>query len=470
MKRDSRNNILKVLMVIIVTLSITNCGSYKSLHEAPETDTKDLVRDTKLSDDTTSIASIPWTEYFADENLQSLITEGLENNVDMQIALSRVKQTEATLMMSRGAKLPSVNGVAQITHTQSNGDGSNATLAAGFNQNQLGVSASWQVDLWGRLNSQAKSDYAGLLNSYEYQKLIQTSLVANIASMYYNLLSLDEQLQITKESISLLEKNAETMMALKDAGQQTAAAVAQSNATLYATQLTIPQLERQIREQENALSLLLGRKPGNIARSNFEDALILEGFENDIPAEAIANRPDVRQAELNLLSAYALKDAAKASFYPTLSISTASFGFMDTDFTDFFDPANLAMQIVGGITQPIFRQKQLKGNLAIAEENQEQALVQFEYAALAAGQEISNILYGYETLQSRMEFRSQQIESLKDAVEYTQELLGSGEANYLEVLTAQRNLLNAQLNGVSDRLEQQNYTIQLYQALGGGVY
>ena len=470
MKRDIRNNILKVLMIAIVALSLTNCGSYKSLKEAPEVDTNDLVRDTRLTTDTTSIASIPWKEYFTDQNLQSLIEEGLKNNVDMQIALSRVKQAEATLMMSRGAKLPSVSGVAQITHTQTNGSGENSVLATGINQNQLGVSASWQVDLWGRLNSLAKSDYAGLLNSYEYQKLIQTSLVANIASMYYNLLALDEQLQITKESISLLEKNAETMIALKDAGQQTAAAVAQSNATLYATQLTIPDLERQIREQENTLSLLLGRKPGDIIRSDFEKSLIPNGFENEIPAQAIANRPDVRQAELNLLSAYALKDAAKASFYPSLSLNTASFGFMDTDFTNFFDPANLALQIVGGLTQPIFRQKQLKGNLEVAKENQKQALVQFEYAALAAGQEISNVLYGYETLQSRMEYRSQQIESLKGAVAYTQELLGSGEANYLEVLTAQRNLLGAELNEVSDRLQELNYTVLLYQALGGGIY
>jgi NodT family efflux transporter outer membrane factor (OMF) lipoprotein len=330
--------------------------------------------------------------------------------------------------------------------------------------------ASWEVDLWGKLASKSRAQYANYLNSFEYKNLVQTELIGNIAKAYYNLQSFDRQLQITKETIVLLHESAETIAALKEAGQQNAAAVEQSNALLYSTQLLVPALESQIREAENAICLLLGRKPGPIERTSIREQTVNTNLRIGVPVQLLSRRPDVKQTELTLLSAYATADAARANFYPSLTITSASFGLAAGGFSDFFKPENLAANIVAGLTQPIFNRHQLKGNLKIAEAQQEEALLNFRNAVLRAGQEVSNILYGYESSLKKNEFRERQIVSLTNAVDYSKDLLIAGEAIYTEVLSAQQNLLSAQLNQVNDKLEQLIYSVNLYKALGGGSH
>jgi outer membrane protein, multidrug efflux system len=358
-----------------------------------------------------------------------------------------------------------------VQHTQlSNGANGEDILGYAYNsQNTLGFAASWEVDLWGKLSSQKRAKYASLLNSYEYGNLIQTTLIANIAKAYYALMALDEQLRITKETAELLKTSTATMEALKDAGTVNGAAVEQSKALLYSSQLVIPVLERQIFEAENAICVLLNRKPGAVLRASLNTQSVPTELKSGVPAQMVANRPDVRQAELTFRSAFELTHAAQASLYPSLTISSASLGYASSGITEFFKPANIAANIVGGISQPLFFKRQLKSNLEIAKAQQQEALLNFQMAVLSAGQEVSNIMNGFQLSLSKNELRTMQIDSYTKSVDFTQELLLAGEANYTEVLSAQRNLLTAQLSQVDDKLEQLNYSVNLYKALGGGL-
>jgi outer membrane protein, multidrug efflux system len=466
-----KNISIRILMAIIIAVGFVSCRDYKELAKVPQADTKKMVRDAAGDgNDTTSLANVPWRTYFPDAKLQTLIAEGLDYGYNMQVAMTRIQQAEAGLYMAKSAFLPTVGAAARVDYTRMS-SGNRGTDVFGYtsNINTLGLTASWEADLWGKLNSQAKSKYAAYLNTLEYKRLIQTTLISSIAKSYYSLMALDEQLRTTKETIVLLQKSEETMQALKDAGQQNGAAVEQSKALLYSTQLSVFDLESKIRQQENAICVLIGRTLGNVERASINDQNIPVTMNGNVSVRTLANRPDVKQAELLLQSAYALTDAAKAAFYPTLSISTLSVGFAAGGFSAFFKPANLAAEIVAGLTQPIFSKGQLKGNLKITQAQQEEALLTFSNTMLVAGQEVSDILYSYKASVSKNEWREKQVESLTKSVDFTQELLKAGEANYTEVLTAEQNLLSAQLTKINDKLEQLTQSVSLYKALGGGV-
>lgn len=461
-----------ILLIITLSVGLASCHTNKKFI-SPEIDTKGLIRDEDENKvDTTTLADIPWQDYFTDSQLQALITEGLNNNFSLLIAYSRIKQAEANLSMARAAHLPTVSVAAQTDNTFLS-SGNEGTKVLGYdyagNTTTLGFAASWEINLWGKLRSQTKAKYASFLNSYEYRNLIQTTLIANIAKGYYNLLALDEQLRITKETVVLLQASAETMLALKEAGLQNGAAVEQSNALLYGTQLSIPVLESQIRQQENAISVLIGRKPGNVDRTSINDQTVPDRLNCGVPIQLVAKRPDVRQAELSFRSAFELTNAAQASLYPTFTISSASIGFAAGSLSEFFKPASIVANITAGISQPIFYKKQLRGNLKIAQAQQEEALLNFKSTVFTAGQEVSDILFGYQTSLNKNDLREKQVMSINTAVDFTQELLKAGEANYTEVLTAQQSLLSAQLSQVNDRLEQLAYSVSLYKALGGGT-
>lgn len=457
--------------MVLLTVALASCKSTMNLAETPAVETTDLVRDGgQNGGDTTTIANIPWKEFFTDTQLQNLIGEGLGNNRDLQIALTRISQAEATFSMSRAALQPSLSAAAQVSHTRTSSDNGDSKLLGYYtNVTSLGFNASWEIDLWGKLNYQSKARYAGLLNSYAYRNLVQTSLVANIAKGYYNLLALDEQLQITQQTILLLQKSAETMAQLKEAGQQTEAAVEQSNALLYNTQLSVPQLESLIRKQENALCQLLGRNPGPIDRNRLNSQTIPTRLDYGVPLQLLAKRPDVKQAELSFRSAWALTKVAEASFYPSLNISSVRIGVAGGALADLFKPESIAADLVAGLAQPIFAKRQLRGNLQIAQAQQKEALLNFQNTVFAAGQEVSDILFSFQSSLNKNQFREKQVKSLTNAVDYTRELLVAGEANYTEVLSAQQNLLSAQLGQVNDMLEQLTYSVSLYKALGGGT-
>lgn len=459
----------KYLIGFIILVGFTSCqvvNQYKS----PELDTENLYRE-MASSDTTTIADIPWREYFSDPILVGLIEEGIENNFDLQIAYTRIQQAEANLSMAKAAYFPDLSLVGQVNHSRSsNGSGGKDVLGYHSTNYSLGVSAGWELDIWGKLNRQSRAKYAQYLNSHAYKNLIQTSLIANIATSYYSLLALDEKLTITKETVLSLNENVETIDALKEAGIQTGAGVEQSKSLLYSTQTSIPDLESQIRQLENSICVMLGRQPGTVERSSLYSQQYPEHLEYGIPTQMLAKRPDVMQAELSFRSAFELTNVAQASFYPSITLSTGSIGYATTNtLSNFFKPENLFASIIGGLTQPIFARKQLTGNLKIAKAQQQEALLTFEQTVLTAGQEVSDILYSFDSSLQKNSIREKQIESCKKSVYFTQELLKAADATYIEVLTAEQNLLSALLSQVNDKLEQLNYSVNLYRALGGGV-
>ncbi|MCD7973802.1 MAG: efflux transporter outer membrane subunit [Candidatus Azobacteroides sp.] len=466
-RRNIYKFILPGLLIPVVFQSCQVTNKYKT----PELDTAGLYREMTASD-TTTIATIPWEDYFQDTYLRALIGEGLENNYDMRIAYTRIQQAETSLSIAKAAYFPDVALVGQVSHNRYSlnpVDGKRDVLGYHSEDYTLGISASWELDIWGKMNREARASYAQFLATHAYKNLIQISLVANIATSYYSLLALDEQLRITLQTIDLLQESAETMQAMMEAGMLTAAAVEQSRALLYSTQITVPDLEAQIRQMENAISVLVGRNPGPIERSSIHQQYVVGVLDHGVPAQMLSQRPDVQQAELAFRSAFELTNAAQAALYPSVKLSSGTIGYGASSLSNFFRADNLFVSLIGGLTQPIFAKKQLTGQLKIRKAQQEEALLTFEQTVLNAGQEISNILFSYEYSLKKNGVRQQQVNSLLNAVEYTQALLLAGEANYTEVLSAEQSLLQAQLEQVSDKLEQLQYSVNLYRALGGGL-
>ena len=466
----NRYNIKWVVPVIVFLLVGVNSCQLVNNYKSPEPNVENLYGD-KTSTDTTTIADIPWREYFNDPHLVALIEEGVENNFDLQIAHTRIAQAEANLSMTRAAYFPDVALVGQVDHSR-NSNGANGRKILGYHSTNysLGVAVGWELDIWGKLNRQSKASYAQFLNSHAFKNLIQTSLIANIATSYYALLALDEQLTITAITIDLLEENVETMQALMNAGILNGAAVEQSKTLLYSTQVSVPDIEAQISQMENSISTMLGRKPGYIERSVSYDQQLPEQLSYGIPAQMLAKRPDVQQAELSFRSAFELTNAARASFYPSITLSSGSIGYAaGNTLASFFKPENIFASIIGGLTQPLFAKKQLTANLKITKAQEQEALLNFEQTVLNAGQEVLDILNQFEASSKKDEIRQKQVESCEKSVYFTQELLKAGDANYTEVLTAEQNLLHAQLSRINDRLEQLQSSVLLYRALGGGL-
>lgn len=465
----------KILLGLIIPIVLTSCQMMNK-YQSPEVNAENLFRDENPYD-TTTIASIPWRDYFEDVYLQAYIDEALQNNFDMLIATERIKQAEAVLGMARAAYFPDIALNAQVQQDRL----SNADPLTGIPKKKdvlgyhkesysLGIVASWELDIWGKMNRQSKAKYAEMLNSYAGRNLIQTSLISNIANTYYSLLALDEQLQVTNDMIKLMEKSLVTTEALKEAGMANGAAVEQTKAALYNVQSSVPDLESNIRQLENALSIILGRTPGAIERSSLGGQIIPAELAHGVPVQMLAHRPDVQQAELSFRSAFELTHAARASFYPSLTLSSGIVGFSTTNgLKKFFKPENIFASIVGGLTQPLFARKQLTTQLKVAKADQQIALLTFEKTVLEASQEVSDIIYTYDSSLRKNKSRDKEVESLNKAVDYTRQLLLAGDANYLEVITAQQNLLQAQISRINDKLQQLQASSDLFRALGGGV-
>lgn len=458
-----------ILLGVLLSIGLQSCRVALKEYKAPEIASTDLFRAEDRTD-TVSIANTPWEQYFQDPALRALLADGLANNFDLQIAVERIKQAEAGLSIARGAFFPNVALVGQIQHNRSASNNSPQILGIHNEQYALAVAASWEAEIWGKMTSQTRARRAQFLASHTYRYLVQTSLIANIATSYYSLLALDEQLVVTKETVELLKKSTESMEELKQAGNLNGAAVEQNKALLYATEVSIPDLEINIRLLENSISLMLGRNSGPITRSTIHDQTVPAELDYGIPAQMLAKRPDVLQAELGFRSAFELTNVARASFYPSITLSTGSMiGYGSATLSNFFRPENIFASVLGGLTQPLFAQKQLIGQLKITKAQQEEALLNFEKTVITASKEVSDILFTYEASLSKNDIRAKQIKSLVTSVYFTQELLKAGEANYLEVLTAEQNLLQARLGQVSDKLEQLQASVNLYRALGGGV-
>lgn len=416
--------------------------------------------------DTVSLANKPWNELFADPRLQQLIKEGLENNFDLKIAAQKVIEAEAYFGQSKAALFPSISALGQGTYTR-NPESIYPDGPREVNNFQLGAQASWEIDIWGKLNRSKHASYANLLATDAGRNAVRTRLIADITTVYYNLMAFDAKLAITEQTVKNNIDLVETMKALKESGKVTGAAIVQSEATRYAAEVTIPDLKQQILETQNSLCLLLGRKGGTIERGKIEEQPAVPILQIGVPAMLLDNRPDVIQSKYLVLSAYETTRSALAYFYPALTI-TASSGLASVALKDLFDPTSFAANIVGGLTQPLFNKKVNITRSKVAKAQQEEALLNFQSTLISAGNEVQNVLVSYQSSVQKIKLREMQLAALVKSVDYTKELLNYGSANYTEVLNAQTSLLAAQLNSVNDRLQQLSAVVLLYRALGGG--
>lgn len=419
------------------------------------------------TNDTTTIASLSWKKMFKDAKLQDLIQEGITNNYDLKVAIARIKQADANLRQAKAAFFPTLSVAPQYTKQKvAATQGGNLGFMP---QNVYAVTgdASWEIDIWGKLSSAKKGSLALLLQSYAYQRAVQTKLVADIATDYYNLLAYDKQLAITQQTVANRKEDVETNKALKIANRVNEASVAQSEANRYAAEVTIPDLQNNIHQTENALCVLLGRHPGPVERNALDAQQTDTTLQTGVPAQLLSNRPDVQQAEYNVRYYFEQINVARAYFYPSLSI-TAQGGWQSSTVGDLFKSATIFGNVVGNLTQPIFNKGLNKQRLQLAKAQYEENVATFQQTVLDAGREVSDALYSYKTVEDKALTRKLQLDAWLRSVNYNRDLLKHGYVTYTDVLTSEQNYLAAQLSSVNDRLQQLTAVVTLYKSLGGG--
>lgn len=450
---------MKKFIIICTAVVLSSCGIYKP-YSRPEMKTDNLYGAGIETADSSSLGDIHWRDMFTDPMLQSLIEQALANNTDLQSAYWRVQEAEASLKTARLAFLPSFSVAPQGGVSSFDNSKANWTY-------NVPVTASWEVDIFGRLlNSkrQAKALYA---QSKDYQQAVKTQLIASVANLYYTLLMLDSQYEVSIQTAEKWKESVTTMQAMMKAGMTTSAGVAQTEANYYSIISSLEDLRYSIRETENSLANLLGDVPHTIQRGKLADQVLPEELTVGVPVQMLANRPDVRSAEQSLIQAYYATSAAKSSLYPSLMLS-GSAGWTNSAGGMVLNPGKLLLSAAASLTQPIFNGGANRARVKIAQAQQEEYKLSFQQALLNAGTEVNNALAQCQAARNKEESRKQQIASLETAVESTQLLMRHGSTTYLEVLTAQQSLLSAQLTQITDKFDEIQGIVNLYQALGGG--
>lgn len=454
--------------VAILPLLLASCFSAKT-YERPESELLNAkyFRTDSLQKDSVSLASVSWRELFTDPILQGYIEEGLENNIDIRQAIQQILISEAYLRQGKAGYFPTLNGTAQYTHSELSANSQFGGFFSSLDQYQVSGGLSWEADIWGKIRSNKRAFEATYLQSVAAHKAVKSTLVANIASLYYQLLSLDEQIAITEMTITTRQSGLETTQALKEAGNVTEVGVKQTEAQLYTAQAILIDLKNSARLLENSLSLLLGGEPKEIVRSSLDEQRITTPLKTGIPYELLANRPDVIAAEYALVNSFELTNVARSNFYPSLTL-TADGGFQSLQLDQLFDSTSLFATLIGGLTQPVFNGRRIRTQHEVAKVLQEQSKLDFKLALLTASKEVSDALYSYNAALEKIKVKEKEYQAYTLAREYSQELLDNGLANYLEVLNARQNTLSTNLDLTNTKNAKLQAIVDLYQALGGG--
>ena len=460
------NSIYKILILASLPFLLVSCFAAKD-YERPQVVNEANYRTENLPQDTLSIATHSWKELFTDPLLQGYIEQGLKNNMDIRVALQQIRIAEAYVKQGKAGYFPSLNGNAKYTHQEFSAGGQFGSQFSSLDQYELSANLSWEADIWGKVRSNERAFQASYLQTVAAHQAVKSRLIANIASVYYQLLALDEQIRVTEETIETRSKGLETTQALKEAGNVTEVGVKQTEAQLYAAKGILIDLKNQARLLENTMSILLGSAPHEITRGSLENQNIDIPLNTGIPAQLLRNRPDVMAAEYSLMNAFELTNAARASFYPSLTLS-ATGGFQNIEIDKLFNANSLFATIIGGLTQPIFNKRQIRTQYEVSQAQQEQAYLDFRLAVITASKEVSDALYNYEAAIEKIEVNQKEFEAYNLATGYSEELLDNGFANYLEVLNAQENALNSSLNLINTKNNRLQAIVDLYEALGGG--
>lgn len=456
----------QVIGMMCLAAMMSSCHIYKSYTRPDSVDASGIYRDPASATDTLAVAdtanmgNVSWREIFRDPKLQALIEEGLANNVDLQAAILRVEEAKVMLTAAKLSYLPSINLAPQGSIT-SMGD------IKSVKAYQLPAAASWEVDLFGKLLNAKRGQQAAYLQSQYSQQAVRSQIICGIANTYYSLLMLDRQVEITTETAAIYKENVRVMEAMKIAGGTTEAGVAQMRAASHQVEASLMDLKRQVRETENSLSVLLAKAPQKIDRSTLDEQVMPENLTVGVPLQLLANRPDVKVAEMTLASAYYSTNQARSAFYPGITL-TGTLGWTNGSGVQVSNPGQFMLQALASLTQPIFNRGKLIANLKVTKAEEKIAQMNYQQAILQAGKEVSDALFLYDTVNKKLVEDRGQVDQLSKAVTYTKALFQSADATYLEILTAQQSLLSAQLNEVSDNFQRIQAVIDLYSALGGG--
>lgn len=456
-------NKLNIFVLLLAALSLTGCKSLYGNYERPDVKITGVVRD-PVNDQATleganDFGNLPWRSVFTDPQLQTLIDRALNNNPNLANAVLNIDIAEQQLKAAKLSFLPNVAfaPTGTISHFGSHTEATKAYT--------LPIAASWNVDLFGQLRSKKKVAQAMLLQMKDYKVAAQTSLICNIANLYYTLLMLDRQKEIV-DNMSELTKNTWDMMKLQmEFGRARSTSVQSAEAAYYHVQTQSVTIKGNIREAENSLSLLLGEPVHSIARGSLSNQNLPTNFSGGIGIALLSNRADVHAKEMALAQCFYNIQEARSRFYPALNISPTGAW---SNGNGLVNPGKLLLSVVGSLTQPIFAQGKLKAGLRVAEDQYKQAYNTWQNSILTAGSEVSNALVAYNSANEKNELMQQQIDVLKKNVEHSQLLYKQSSSSYLEVITAQQNLLNAQISQVQEQFTKLQSIVNLYYALGGG--
>jgi len=452
----------------LLLLCLTSCGVYNK-YERPDVNTTGLIRDalsdvdTLVVQDTASFGNLPWRSVFTDPQLRMLIEQGLEKNTNLLNAALTVEMYETILKAAKLAFLPAIQFGQQANM------GSISTIytdpSVTTRSYTLPLSASWTLDLFGNVLSQKRSTQMKLLGYKDYQMAVRAQVIGGVANAYYTLLMLDEQLRITTEMSAMAKETWEMMKLQYNLGRVRSTSVQSAEAAYLSTQTQANEFKRQIRATENALSLLIGQAGQQIPRSTLAGQSLPTEFSVGVGVALLKNRPDVHNAEMNLAACFHDVQTARSQFYPNVTIG-ASGAFTNSNGT--FNPGKWLLSLFGSLTQPIFQRGALTANLKVSKLKYEQAFNTWQNSILSAGNEVSNALVNYNSYDANSKLEAQRIEILKKNVEDTKALYKSSGSSYLEVLTAETQLLSAQLNKASNDFSKMQSVVSLYTALGGG--
>lgn len=448
-------------------ICLSSCKGLYGTYKRPDIKTSNIIRNTNISlkdsaiIDSTMFGYLPWRKVFTDPLLQHLIETGLNNNPDLLNAALNVKMAESQLQAAKLAFVPSFT--FSPSGTISSWDGGKATKTY-----SLPISANWSIDLFGNLLSQKRSSQMALLATKDYQLVVKTKLISNISNMYYTLLMLDEELKVITDMEILTHETWDLMKVMKDKNGYRSASVQSAEANYLSVLAQKEDIKRQINETENSLSLILGEPAGSITRGLLKDQSLPSDFASGINIQMLNNRPDVHYAEMSLAQCFYNVETARSKFYPSITISPSG-AFTNSGTLGIVNPGKWLLSAVGSLTQPIFQHGQLIAGLKVAKAQYEQAVNTWKNALLSAGSEVSNALVLYNSSNEKAQIEEKQINVLKQNVEDTKTLMKLSGSTYLEVITAQQNLLNAQLSLIQDEFYKMQAVVNLYYALGGGV-
>ena len=445
---------------------VCSCGIYKK-YERPESISApdDLYGENNVTSDTTSLADLSWRELFTDPLLTGLIEKGLEKNTDVNVARLHTEQAEYSLQSAKLAYLPSFNfvpdgGVSGFNNYNGVQAGPSWTYT-------LPVAASWELDIFGKKTNAKRMSQASVQMTREYEQAAKTGLIASIATQYYTLVLLDEQLRITTQTAEKFSNSVRVLKAMTQAGMSNEVAVAQMEGAWHGVLAGIESLKHSITEVENSLCTTLAETPHTIDRGTIDSIVFPDELKTGVPMRLLSSRPDVKAAEFNLVSAYYAVGQARGALYPSLTLG-GTVGWTNS-FGSVVNPAGLLLSATASVLEPIFNARVNVTKLKISKSQQQEALLNFQQTILNAGAEVNNALSQYQSARERSIQREKQTASLEKAVRKTELLMQHSSTTYLDVLTAQQSLLSAQTELVQDRYDMAAAVISLYHALGGGV-